>query len=109
MFDRGNDRDDDRLYRMIKNFEESIKERIRIEEGKDVKQIQVHRNNNIYSNNYLNSNMNINNILFRNNTKNFGEVELIPKKYIFRCKKIIYPEIESEKIKEREKLLFGKK
>ena len=109
MFDRGNDRDDDRLYRMIKNFEESVKERIRIEEGKDVKQIQVHRTNNIYSNNYINSNMNINNILFRNSTKTFGEVELIPKKYIFRCKKIIYPEIESEKIKEREKLLFGKK
>jgi len=73
----------------------------------------MHRASNIYSNNNknsnMNSNMNINNILFRNNTKNYGEVELIPKKYIFRCKKIIYPEIESEKIKERERLLFGKK
>ena len=106
----GNDREDDRLYRMIKNFEESIKERIRMEEGKDLKQVQMHRTSNIYSNNSnMNSNMNINNILFRNNTKNYGEVELIPKKYIFRCKKIIYPEIESEKIKERERLLFGKK
>ena len=106
MFDRGgNDRDDDRLYRMIKNFEESVKERIRIDEGKEIK--QIHRISNIYLNNNINSNMN-NNILFRNNTKNFGEVELIPKKYIYRCKKIIYPEIESEKIKERERLLFGK-
>ena len=106
MFDRGgNDRDDDRLYRMIKNFEESVKERIRIDEGKEIK--QIHRVSNIYLNNNINSNMN-NNILFRNNTKNFGEVELIPKKYIYRCKKIIYPEIESEKIKERERLLFGK-
>ena len=104
IFDRGNDRDDDRLYRMIKNFEESVKERLRIEEGKEIK--QIYRNSNIYSNNNMNNNNN--NILFRNNTKNFGEVELIPKKYIFRCKKIIYPEIESEKIKERERLLFGK-
>ena len=108
VFDRGNDRDDDRLYRMIKNFEESIKERIRIEEGKEIKQIP--RTSNLYSNNNLNINMNNmnNNILFRNNTKNFGEVELIPKKYIYRCKKIIFPEVESEKIKERERLLFGK-
>ena len=67
----------------------------------------------MYLNNNINNNMNINmnfknNILFRNNISNFGEVELIPKKYIFRCKKVIYPEIESEKIKEKEKLLFGK-
>ena len=79
-------RDDDKLYIMIKNFEKSVKERLRIEENKT---IPIHNKmSNVYLNNNINNNMNvnINNLLLRANTKTIGEVELIPKKYIFRCK-----------------------
>ena len=105
--------EDDKLYKMIKNFENNVKERLIIEENKLKQNNNKNKINSMYLNNNINNNMNINmnfknNILFRNNISNFGEVELIPKKYIFRCKKVIYPEIESEKIKEKEKLLFGK-
>ena len=105
--------EDDKLYKMIKNFENNVKERLMIDENKIKQNNNKNKINSMYLHNNLNNNMNINmnfnnNILFKNNINNFGEVELIPKKYIFRCQKVIYPEIESEKIKERERLLFGK-
>ena len=99
-------KDEDKLYIMIKNFEKSVKERLRIEEKKSNNNYKMNMNNMYYNN--MNSNINLNNLLLKNNINTVGEVELIPRKYIFRCKKVIYPEIESEKIKERERLLFGK-
>ena len=107
---------DDKLYKMIKNFENNVKERIKYDENKKISNNKI---NNVQLNNYqmnnfpLNNNMNIkmnvnNNILVKNNFKNMNEVELIPKKYIFRCKKVIYPEIEAEKLIEKERLLFGR-
>ena len=102
-------KDEDKLYIMIKNFEKSVKERLRIEEKKSNNNYKMNMNmKDIYYNNNMNSNINLKNLLLKNNINTVGEVELIPRKYIFRCKKVIYPEIESEKIKERERLLFGK-
>ena len=110
--------EDDKLYKMIKNFENNVKERIKIDENKKISNT---KNNSIQINNLqlntmklnhdidMNMNLNMNNnLLLRNSPRNMGEVELIPKKYIFQCKKVIYPEIEAEKLRERERLLFGR-
>ena len=102
-------KDDDKLYKMIKHFENNVRERLIIDENKEILNYKM---NNYYLNNNIinNANVNVNNNnLLKNNFKPIGEVELIPKKYICRCTKIIYPEIDSEKLKERERLLFGKK
>ena len=108
--------EDDKLYKMIQNFEKNVKERIKFDKNKKISNNKINniqlnnlQLNKMQFNNNMNINMNVNNnILVKNSLNNFNEVELIPKKYIYRCKKVIYPEIESEKLIEKERLLFGR-
>ena len=106
---------EDKLFIMIKNFENNVRERIKSDEIKKISnnknniQLNNYQMNNMQMNNNMNIKMNVNNnILIKNNFKTMNEVELIPKKYIFRCKRVIYPEIEAEKLIEKERLLFGR-